>query len=218
MLRKETPIQVKHSHIKIHKKDRRPRQKSLKAAFAGLLSVLRRKPQGTISVHSKEIFESANLPARTFLRNFQNADDVLYYAYEDIADVFERESNPSPESAPNLNAFLSILLIRLRQHQDSLLIALEKQDRAFWHEAVLPLRPLLIYGWSKRSPAATAHMFRMFADEFCDVLLQWARNNFDLEELVIPRSVFMIGKDALYWENAAETMQLYSSEPGISLS
>jgi len=217
MLKIETPIQVKHPHIRIHKREKKPRQKSLKAAFAGLLSVLRRKPQGTLSVHSREIFESANIPARTFLRNFQNADDVLYYAYEDIADVFEREGDPNPESAPNLNAFLSILLIRLRQHQDSLLIALEKQDRAFWHEAILPLKPILTFNWSQRSPEAVAHLFRMFADEFCDVLLQWARKGFD--ETVLPECIsilkhilFRIGNEAEYWEDTTKIMKLYRME------
>ena len=188
-----------------------------------MLSVLRRKPQGTISVHSTEIFESANISARTFLRNFQNADDVLYYAYEDIADVFEREGDLNPESAPNLNAFLSILLIRLRQHQDSLLIALEKQDRAFWHEAILPLRPLLTYNWPRRSPEAVSQMLGMFSDVFCDVLLHWAKKDFNEEILpecisVLKHVLVMIGNDTIYWENAIEKMQLYEPEYGTALS
>lgn len=188
----------------IHRREKRPREKLLHKVVQGLHSVFVKRLHGTSQIRSKDIYEASAVEERTFKRNFSGADDILYYTYEEIAGVFE-EISFIPDHTPNVKNCLEMLLIKLRQHDDALRVALDRSDLVFWQETIAIIKPIIVYDWSYLSSEAIDLAYRVFSAIFIDELEKWESLDFSKDYIMdcvyfLLHELRIIKDDWHYWK------------------
>ena len=164
------------------KKNRRPKFKLLNRVFHALHTILKRKPTNTAHVVTKEIYEEAEIPSRTYKENFGDVDDVIQYANEEFIDVFDLYSGKVPSQKPNLAGVFRVLLSRLRGHEEAVNIVIDRFDNNVMREAIERIKPIITFGWENRyTMNSRRRMLEEYTDWFFWILREWVETGMPVE-------------------------------------
>lgn len=194
------------------KKSKRPSDKHIQSAIAGLNLILDKRGNNTIDINRIDLCKAAGFSDQTFRYHFSSLSEIITYAEAEIKYVFSFHTWKPFERLTQF-AILTSLLTSLRQHQEACRLLIRRPNYDYWRSIIELIKPVLTRDWNYSSVMEDV-MLESFTFQFLILLNRWSSKGFSKDLIpecakILLYNLSILEHQKIRYQTLAEKTELF---------